>query len=344
MTNTKISNLMFACLTNYNALLGKAKPVVLAGFLVIGLFAQPAEAALTFGFNYLNPGQGFDDPIFGSKRKAALNSAAGMLGSYFKNYNAHLTYNVSSGSVNEPTLASAGSYSYLTPGSFQPSFVQTKILSNGRKDYNGSAADGDIDWNFFEKWGLTDKIKANEFDFKQIAVHELLHTLGFNSNVRENGKGLGGNAPGTADTWAIFDNFLTDAAGNRLISSAGVFDSTKVAALTGGSGVFFNGANAMAASGGTEIPLYSPSWWQEGSSIAHLDGYNPLMASLLMVPSISRGLGPRTLSAIEIGMLKDIGYASISAPAVVPVPAAIWFMASGLLILFGINRQRKIVL
>lgn len=340
MNITKISKPALAkYTTKYNTSSSMVKPVILASLLAFGLFAQSAQAALTFSFNYLNPGQGFDDPTLGADRKAALNNAAESLGLYFASYNANLTYDVTSSSVNSSTLASAGSDSVVSPGTFQNTFVQTKILNNGATDGNGAGADGNIDWNFFESWGLADNVAANEYDFKSVAMHELLHTFGFTSFTGNGGKGLESQPPGTADTWATFDNFLTDAAGNRLISSGGAFDSSKVAALTGGGSVFFNGPNATAANGGAGVPIYSPITWQDGSSIAHLDDDNPLTSQLIMASSVDTGPGSRTLSAIEIGILKDIGYTNIAAP--IPVPAALWFMASGLLAVFGANRQRK---
>jgi hypothetical protein len=319
----------------------KMKPSAWASSLIFLLFTQAAEAGLTFSFNYLDPGQGFDDPALGSQRKAALNDAASLVSSYFTDYDANLTYNVRSSNSTGSTLASSGSYSYLVPGSYQPTFVQTKILSNGLSDVNGAEADGNISWNFSEKLSLTDTVAANQFDFKQVAVHELLHTFGFDSNIREGGKGLAGNAPGTADTWANFDNFLTDAAGNRLISPDGVFDVSKVAELTGGSSVFFNGANAKDANGGAGIPIFSPTTWKPGSSLTHLDDDSLTTTQLLMSPSVSPGLGSRALSPLEIGILKDLGYANVAANSAVPLPAGIWLLFSGLIVLFGVNRQRK---
>jgi len=318
-----------------------SKPLIVAGCLAFGLMAQPAQAALTFSFNYLNPGEGFDDPTFGLDRKAALNEAAGMLGAYFSNYTANLTYDVTSYSIDKNTLASAGSGQFVEPGSFQETVVQTKILTNGASDGNGADADGIVDWNFFYNWGLTDNVAANEYDFKKVAIHELLHSFGFAGNIGNGGVDNQGVAPGSQGSWANFDNFLTDASGNRLIGTDGVFDSTKVAALTAGSGsVLFNGANAVAANGGVGVNIFAPTTWTGGSSLSHLDDDTPAFSQLIMASTVSEGLKTREISAIELGILKDIGYTQIEAPAEVPVPATVWLMLTGLMGLLGLNRRK----
>ena len=44
-------------------------------------------------------------------------------------------------------------------------------------DANGSAADGEIEWNFGHAWGLGDSIGPDEYDFASTAMHELLHSF-----------------------------------------------------------------------------------------------------------------------------------------------------------------------
>jgi len=305
------------------------------------LSTQPAQAALTFNFTYLSPGQGFDDPTFGAARKAALSSAADLLGEYFVNYTATLDYDVTSSSVNESRLASAGSNYSLIPGTFQGTTVQTKILSNGATDSNFFAADGHIDWNFYENWGLSDSVAANEFDFKRVAIHELLHSFGFSSVVNQNGGGLSDKDKGTPDTWATFDKFLTNADGISLINSAGVFDG-QTNVLTGGSGsVLFNGQNAEDANGGVAVNLYAPTIFSPGSSISHLDDNTLALSELIMASSVSAGPKSRELSAIELGILQDIGYTQIITP--VPLPSAAWLMLSSLIGLIGFGRRKTAI-
>jgi len=306
------------------------------------LSTQPAQAALTFNFTYLSPGQGFDDPTFGAARKAALNSAADLLGEYFVNYTATLDYDVTSSSVNESRLASAGSSYSVVPGTFQRTTVQTKILTNGATDSNFFAADGHIDWNFYENWGLSDSVAANEFDFKRVAIHELLHSFGFSSVVNQNGSGLDDKNPGTPDTWATFDKFLTRADGVSLINNAGVFDGSNVNALTGDSGsVLFNGQNAKDANGGVAVNLYAPTIFSPGSSISHLDDNTLALSELIMASSVSAGPKSRELSAIELGILQDIGYTQIITP--VPLPSAAWLMLSSLIGLIGFGRRKTAI-
>jgi len=318
---------------------------MVAGCLAAGFLAQPAQAALTFNFNFLNPGQGFNDPTYGAARKAALNDAANAFGAYFSSYTATLTYDVNSENINGGFLAAAGSGAYVVPGTFQKTIVQTKIIDNDNTA--SSVADGGIYWNFAYDWGLGDNVGSNQYDFKSTAIHELLHSFGFLSFIGSDGSGLTGNAPGTADTWSIFDSFLTDAAGNKLISNNGIFDDSKIAALTAGTanaaGVLFSGPNAKAANGGAGLPMFSPNPWEPGSSISHLDD-NSTITNQSIMNAYAHGLGldTRTLGSHELAILKDIGYTQVSAPAAVPLPAAVWFMASGLLGLVGVNRQRKL--
>ncbi len=317
---------------------------VLVGALTAGLLSYhpEAHAALTFTFNYSADDIGFSDATYGAERRAALEAAANDLGSYFTAYNANIEfYVISENDPESSTLASAGSSFNVIPGTFQQSVVQTKILTDGATDPNGSAADGNIYWNFGSAWDSSDNVSTDKFDLKSTAMHELLHAFGFASMVGNGGTGLQNQAPGTPDTWTMFDSFLTDADGNPLIGSDGVFQLAEVDDLAGGTGdngVFFSGPNAMAANGGNRVNLYSPEFWEPGSSISHLDDDAFISQTLLMEAAAETGIGARTLSAIELGILKDIGYTKV---APVPVPAAIWLMGTGLLMLFGMRRRRR---
>ncbi|OBK78494.1 hypothetical protein A5651_02825 [Mycobacterium sp. 1274761.0] len=82
--------------------------------------------------------------------------------------------------------------------------------------------------------------------------------------------------------------------------------------MTGGSeggGLYFNGTNVQKAYDNHAVPLYSPTKWEGGSSVSDLDDNVFTGANKkLMVSADGKGLGLRTLSPLEIAILKDLGY------------------------------------
>jgi len=178
--------------------------------------------------------------------------------------------------------------------------VQNKILTG--VDSNGSAADGDITWNFAQPWATGNSVAYGQYDLQSVAMHELLHTVGFLSYV---------DAPGAngGTSWTVFDSFLVNSSGTKLIGSDFTWNPAYDANLTGGSsGVFFGGSHAVAAYGG-RVPLYTPSPWASGSSLSHLN--DRVFAGgnrKLMNAQVASGLGIRVISATELGILADLGY------------------------------------
>lgn len=278
-------------------------------FLLLPLACQ---AAITFDFQY-GAGSGY----WTTDRKSALNSAANTLASYLSVTSpVTLTFNVTGYSTNDGTLASAGSSFYGDPG-FNRTFVQTKIQTG--VDPNGASADGTINWNFFYNWDTDDSISAGYYDFKSVAMHELMHAFGFSSHVKSAGNNTG-------DYWMTFDDFIVNSSTTPVINDGTYLWNTAYNTnLTGGNGgLYFGGANAVAAFGGL-VPLYTPSTWASGSSVAHLDTtYFTGANKKLMNHAVSSGDAIRTLSAVELGILEDIGYTL--AVASVPEPST-WVMS-----------------
>ena len=130
------------------------------------------------------------------------------------------------------------------------------------------------------------------------------------------------------------------AVGNRIVTEDFRYNtSLGLAPLTGDPGLYFSGPNAMAAYGG-RVPLYSPNFWEQGSSGSHTDdgtftGKDAVLPPrLLMNSKLPLGLGVRELGAVELGMLADLGY------AVVPEPG-VWAGLTGLgLVLYASWRRR----
>ncbi len=231
-----------------------------------------------------------------SAARSALESAATQLASYIVVTSpVTITYAVTGEySPFSQTLASAGS-DFINDGSgFLQTVVQSKIQSG--YDANGSSADGTIDWNFGRSWALGSSTSSGEYDFQSTAMHELLHTFGFLSNIDQAGSNTG-------RIWTLYDGYVVNAAGTRAINSSNFTWNTAFNSnLTGGNGgLYFGGPHAVAANHGN-VALYTPNPWESGSSLSHLT------ADTLMNANVSLGPGPRVLSPVELGILADIGY------------------------------------
>jgi hypothetical protein len=291
------------------------------------------------------PGTGFLDPVNGPSWQAAMNTAAtrfsSMFGSHFSNTGTIVLQATSSNDPGSNTLASAGSevIDPGTPGFNLGEVVRTKLQTG--VDLNGSDPDGSVDINFASGWELDYNVPASssKYDFYSTLFHEFTHTLGFISYTAENGDPLYGTQD--SGSWSAFDRFIVDSYGNRVIDpSSYSLDQAAWADSTGGAspaaGLFFDGAHAMAANGGQPVGLYTPELWNEGSSVSHLDDDNPALAGMMMLSASDTGPYARDYSAVEVGMLADLGYA-----AVVPEPETYAMLLAGLGMLGWVVRRRK---
>jgi len=253
---------------------------------------------LRFQFVY-----GTGSQYWSSAARSALESAATQLSSYIVvTTPVTITYDVTGeSSPFSATLASAGS-DFINDGSgFLQTVVQSKIQTGN--DANGAAADGTVEWNFGRAWALGSSVSNTEYDFQPIAMHELLHTFGFLSNIDKAGSNTG-------RIWTLYDGYVVNAAGAHAINGTDFAWNTAFNPnLTGGnSGLYFGGPHAVAANYGNVVPLYTPNRWESGSSVSHVS------ADTLMNANVSQGPRPRVLSPVELGMLADIGYTVNTGP------------------------------
>ena len=259
---------------------------------------QGAPAAMvTFQFIY-----GAGSQHWSSAARSTLEYVASTLAaSFVVSTPVTVTYDVTGEfSPLSSTLASAGSDLVSGEPGFHRTVVQDKILSGA--DANGDAADGTISWNFGSGWALGATVPSGQYDFQSTAMHELLHTFGFLSNVA----GPGAN---TGTAWTAFDGFLVTSSGTAVIGGDYTWKTTYNANLTGGGGgLFFGGPAAIAAYGG-RVPLYTPGSWDAGSSVSHLDDRTFTGADEQLMNSRSaRGPGIRFISPVEAAILTDLGY------------------------------------
>ena len=330
-----------------------------AAILVAVATANQANSAVLFNFDYRQNanGVGFLDPLLGTERQNALQDAADAWGTQF-DHNATITLSVTSSSNPQSnTLASAGSqiigFSNNTFAGFgSGDVIRRKVLSDGNEDLNGSSNDGILNFNWGQNWGLSSNpndVNSSEFDFYSVVFHELNHALGFSSFIAEDGTDPFDN-PNIANVWSKFDQFIVDMNGNPVIDpntgllNQAIWDAGSTGGASPGAGLFFNGPNALAANSGSSVGmglgLYTPTTFNEGSSVGHLDDENPLYEDLLMSALVGTGASARALSPIEKGIFQDLGYRFVSDstnnPTSVPTPSLL-----GGLIAFGLKLSRK---
>ena len=335
------------------------KKILIAAAITTAISTTPAQAGVIFDFNYTDVGVGFNDATEGAARRGALESAGSYLSSFLTSYNATILLDVNGAEQGTKTLASASSSfnsAYPGIGFSDNGDVMSKILGGNSADPASSKADGSVNWNFNHLWELGNDFQAGEFDFFSTAVHEITHALGFSSGINENGSDAWGNSAGSAGVWTSFDTFLTDSNGVDIIDKTSfeldetVWNAAKSSQDVAGStscdkGLRFNGANAVAANGGESIELYAPQTWEAGSSGSHLDDHCYKGANFMEAAS-DTGLGKRDFTAIEIGMMRDIGYtqfgiSTATPPTSVSEPATAFMMFSALLGLCGMSRRNK---
>ncbi len=157
---------------------------------------------------------------------------------------------------------------------------------------------------YYDTSGVT---PTDEVDFASVVLHEIAHSLNFSGRMAVSG-GLGkwGGSNGLA---SIYDRFTVDGSGNSLINtSVYANNSAALAAALQSGAVYFNGANARAANSSSNVKLYAPASWAQGSSYAHVDEIFNGTANALMTYSIAYGEQIHNVGPIAKGILQDLGW------------------------------------
>lgn len=277
--------------------------------------------AVDFEFSYqgaIGSGIGFEDQTQGLIRRELLQSAANQLGQWFDHTATIQLRVLSEENINSETIASAKTeFADATGGGFGLTEVVRRKVIDG-VDLNGSSLDGEIVVNWAVNWFTgPDPTDAapNQEDFFGTMFHEILHTFGFGTDITLAGEDGYGTPVGQAGVWTQYDRFLSDFFGSPIInpnSFAVDLNRWNLVKLGGGSpdrGLFFNGPNARAANNGQPVGLFSPKKFLEGSSWSHVDDENSQFdAALMRSAGLTNVTAPRTLTEVEKGIFRDLGY------------------------------------
>ncbi len=144
-------------------------------------------------------------------------------------------------------------------------------------------------------------IGSRDVEMVSVALHEILHGLGYADLVNEEGAETGGQDDAYTKNLLWFDG-----ASNRLFSR--LSDAERKQAQTSNN-LYWFGANAIAQSGVVTTPneaglkIHAPAPFSSGSSVSHLDGDR--FAAQLMAPRYAAGTRSLGLAA---GQLQDVGW------------------------------------
>lgn len=276
---------------------------LLSFFLLLANVCTASAGTITWNVTYNDivnsTNVGFADPTLGATRRATFQAVLDYVGSVL-DASGSVDFVVNDSQLDgSGFLASAGTYFSTSPARFDSGYL-FKHATTGT-DPNGTVGDAYATFDFGYNWNSdTGSVAAGEYDLYSVALHEIGHALGFLSLVKSDGtSGISSGDPGV---FSVYDSFLERSDGTPLFGAGGDFLGS-AADLTSNA-VFFTGANAVAANGGNPVKVYAPSTYADGSSISHVDDG----VTSVMNYSIASNVEKRTFSAIDLGILQDIGW------------------------------------
>lgn len=282
----------------------------------------------TFNITYLDQvnanGKGFDDSALGGQRRAALEAAFQYYASLLEDHgqaDIEVRESFSGNPLSNPFAYSAAYY-YGSKG-FNTPFTQAHI-STGNDPY-APYPDGYVQFNFHSNLKYNYDVHANpssdEFDFYTVALHEILHVLGFTSYSDAKGQ-----SEAAEYVYTSFDEYLFDHNKSEVFEVTGSGSSTAVLAPPDNNALT-NNQVWFELYPGQFAPVFSPNPFN-GSSLDHFDNGRSDHGEYLMHPSLSKGQAFKLLHEDEARVLETLGYTvnysiatSIDAPSVVDATA-----------------------
>ena len=312
----------------------KCSRSVLAACLV-WLTAASAQADIIFNVSFLDvvnsTGVGFDDPTLGSTRRDTFSSVFTYLNTVLDETGT-VDFEVGVSETDGTGSLASGGTLFPTTGEL---FFNGALFNRVDTGVDISGAEGIASFDFGYNWNSDlDSPTGSEYDLFSVTLHEVAHALGILGTIESTGvSSLSGGDPGV---FSVFASFLQRGDGTPLFAAGGDYLGTAADLVS--DDVFFGGANATAANGGTPVEIYAPGAFAPGSSISHI-----VFPDAVMQFAIGLGDERRSFNSVEVGILQDIGWtvASASSSAAVPEPGTMAFAVVGLAGVGVLSRRRR---
>lgn len=262
---------------------------------------------VVFNITYLDvvngTGAGFADPVLGAERRASLEAAFQYYSSVIMDAGeVDIEIRESfSASPNSNPFAFSAAYYFGSKG-FNHPFTRYHAVS-GNDPYEGFP-DGYIQFNFHSgmnyHYGVGSYPGDDEFDFYTIALHEIMHLLGFTSYATSNGQ-----SAALEHVFTSFDEHLVDFEKDLLFEKSGSGSGTTVS--TPSPSLLVNNQVWFELYSNQFAPVFSPDPFND-SSLDHFDNSRSGHGEYLMHPSLSRGDAFKLLHEDEVRVLEMLGY------------------------------------
>lgn len=322
---------------------GVARSALVAAALLIATNSYALTWTIQYDDVINNTGVGFDDPANGTSRQATMDAVTGYLSAVLTGMTGTIDLQVKNSQTDGTgAVGTGGTYFFNNSPGFSNGFA-FRHASTG-VDPASSVVDTfttfDFGYNYYSGQGAQG---SNQIDLYSVALHEIMHGLGFLNLLRPDGtSSITGADPGV---YSVLNSRLVRGDGTPLFAPNGDFIGTP-GDLTSGD-LYFDGEAAKQANGGNLVKIHAPDTFQPGASLAHLD--STLFPNSVMNTTLGLGQQRRTLTDVEIGILNDIGYVAVAAAAsggappansndstavafAVPGPNAFWLLLVGLVI------------
>lgn len=279
--------------------------------IFVGLTTSPGASALTFAPVYaFDPNANVSADAqqqYQQASTAALNTFATFFGPSDITLRVNITFKDLG---NQGTLGQAG------PASFQPIngvyYAQALYNFITKSDTGGAATTMNVEMNTNASvnWNFSNTTPARgQYSFQDVIMHEVGHSMGFFDTVEKNGA-FNNAGPGIFETLSLFN-------GTPL---SNLDQATREQAIISNS-LFWNGQYATAANGSAMLKLYAPNPYEQGSTYSHLDP-SQTTAGGIFFPALADATYFPGPTRQELGMFRDIGWATTGAPTPTPAPSA----------------------